>query len=148
MKDKFPLKIVIGDYGPNRFGAATSLSKLSEKSANVRQELEFVERDYSVLIRSSRDTIEMSSEKKRVDPRLLWLVGDNIIRFLERIDDLGFYLIQQNKTLARDIETSESSIKKIVSFRMRFPTLSTVDPAIPWARYRDNKVPVQKERRR
>ena len=69
-------------------------------------------------------------------------MGDIIVRFLERIDDIGFYLLNQNRTLSRDIGVSETSIKKIVAFRKRFKKLSKVNPAIPWAKYRDNKVPV------
>ena len=143
MKDKFPLKIV-SDQQKNRFKATTSLDKLKDKHRNIRQELGYLESDYSILMKTSRETISVSSQRKKVDPRLIWLAGDTIIRFLERIADIGFYLLQQNKTLARDLGVSESSVKKILSFRTRFPKLSMVDPAIPWARYRDNKVPVPK----
>jgi len=146
MKEKFPLKIVISDQQKNRFKATTSIDKLNEKSRNIRQELTYLENDYTVLIKTIRDTIAVSSQNRRVDPCLYWLVGDNIIRFLERIDDIGFYLMQQNRTLARDIGVSESSIKKIVSFRRRFSKLSMVNPTISWAKYRDNKVPVPNER--
>lgn len=147
MKDKFPLRIVISDQQKNWFKATTSIDKLNEKYRNIRQELAYLEADYSVLIKTIQETIALSSQSKRIDPRLYWLVGDNIIRFLERIDDIGFYLVQQNGTLARDGGVSESSIKKIVSFRRRFSKFSMVNPAIPWARYRDNKVPVSNEGR-
>ncbi|MGC8719214.1 MAG: hypothetical protein ACP5TY_04305 [Thermodesulforhabdaceae bacterium] len=145
MKDKFPLKIVTSDQQKNRFKATTSMDKLNEKSKNIRQELAYLEEDYSVLIKTIRDIIAVSSQSRRTDPRLYWLVGDMIIRFLERIDDIGFYLMQQNNTLARDIGVSQSSIEKIVSFRRRFSKLSMVNPTIPWAKYRDNKVPVVNE---
>lgn len=145
MKDKFPLKIVIGDQQKNQFKATTSIDKLNERPGNIRQELTYLEQDYTIVIKTIRDTIAVSSQSRRVDPRLYWLVGDDIIRFLERIHDIGFYLMQQNSTLARDIGVSGSSIKKIVSFRRRFPKLSMVNSAIPWAKYRDNKVPVPNE---
>lgn len=142
MRDKFPLRI-ISEQNKNRFRATTSIDKLKVKHGNIRQELAFLEVDYSSLMKTIQDIIAVSSQSRRIDPRLYWLVGDSISRFLERIDDMGFYFVQQNKTLARDIGLSESSIKKIVSFRRRFSKLSMVSPEIPWARYRDNKVPVQ-----
>ncbi len=141
MKDKFPLNI-INEKQKNRFVAATSINNLYNKSVNIRQELAYLENDYSFLIKSIRDTVSQSLQSKKADPRLYWLVGDSIVRFLERIEDIGFYLLNQNKTLSRDIGISENSIKKIISFRKRFIKLSTVNPAIPWVKYRDNKVPV------
>ena len=139
MRDKFPLRIIY-DQQKKQIKFATSIDKLYKKSANIRQELAYLEKDYSILIKSIRDTV--STKSKKIDPRLYWLMGDSIVRFLERIDDIGFYLLNQNKTLARDIGVSETSIKKIMAFRKRFKKLSKVNPAIPWAKYRDNKVPV------
>jgi len=138
MKEKHPLKIVKNK--DDIFKATTSIDKVNDNTKNVRQELSYVEVDYAVLIETIQRFLAFSS-KKMGDPRLFWLVGDNILRFLERLDEIGFYLIQQNRTLARDIGISESSIKKIVSFRRRFSRISFVDPAIPWSKYRSNKVP-------
>jgi hypothetical protein len=143
MKDKFPLNIM-NEKQKNRFVAATSINNLYNKSPNIRQELAYLENDYSFLIKSIRDTMSQSLQTKKSDPRLYWLVGDSIVRFLERIEDIGFYLLNQNKTLSRDIGISENSIKKIISFRKRFIKLSTVNPTIPWVKYRDNKVPVHR----
>lgn len=144
MKQKFPVKIVLIGEQKKRFSASTSIDILSEKGRNVRQELEYIEQDYSILIENIRHIIAISSQNKKTDPRLYWLVGEAIIRFLERMDDIGFYLLEQNTTLSRDIGISESSIKKIVSFRIRFSKLRMVNPTIPWTKYRDNKVPVPK----
>jgi hypothetical protein len=77
--------------------------------------------------------------KKKADPRLYWLIGENIIRFIERLNDLGFYLLKQNITFAADIGISESSIGKIISFRKRFSKISMLDQKISWSKYRDNK---------
>ncbi len=137
MKEKHPLKIVKNK--DNIFKATTSVNKLNDNTRNVRQELNFVEVDYAVLIETVHRFLGFSS-KRRVDPRLFWLIGDIMLRFFERLDEIGFYLIQQNRTLARDIGISESSTKKILSFRKRFPRISMVNPTISWAKYRDNKV--------
>ena len=127
MKEKSPIKIVISKE--NRFKATTSLDKIGDNSKNIRQELSYVEMDYTILIDTIHRFLAISS-KKRADPRLYWLIGENILRFLERLDEIGFYLMQQNRTLARDIGISESSTKKIMSFRKRFSRISLINPAI------------------
>lgn len=144
MKDKFPIKILISNHQKGRFKVTTSIDNISKSNINIRQELAYLESDYSVLMKTIQDTIALSSKGKKTDPRLYWLIGEYINRFLERIDDMGYYLIKQNSTIARDIGVSESSIKKIVSFRNRFSKLSMVNPTIPWVKYRNNKVPVEK----
>lgn len=141
MRNNFPLKIIY-DKKKKQIKVATSIDNLYKKSVNIRQELAYLEKDYSILIKSIRDTV--STKNKTTDPRLYWLVGESIFRFLERINDMGFYLLNQNKTLARDIGFSESYIRKIISFRKRFKKLSKVNPSIPWAKYRDNKVQIHR----
>jgi len=138
---KFPIKMLPSKEG--RFKATTALEKIGDHSKNIRQELSYVEMDYTILIDTIHRFLPISS-KKKADPRLFWLIGENIIRFLERLDEIGFYLMQQNSTLARDIGISESSARKIVSFRKRFSKISLINPSIHWAKYRDNKVPLMK----
>ena len=139
MKEKYPLKIVRTE--DNIFKVTTSVNKINDNTKNVRQELGFVEVDYAILIETVHRYLGFSS-KKGVDPRLFWLIGDTVLRFFERIDEIGFYLVQQNLTLARDTGVSESSIKKILSFRKRFPRITMIKPAISWVKYRNNKVPL------
>jgi len=141
MKEKFPIKIVINNEG--KFRATTSLDKIYD-STNIRHELSFIEMDYTILINTIHSVLSGSS-KKKTDPRLFWLIGENIVRFFEHLEEMGFYLVQQNRTLSRDIRLSETSIKKIVSFYKRFPKISMIDPAIPWSKYRGNKVPLSSE---
>lgn len=140
MRKMFPVKMVASDDQDGRFGATTSIERLRETSENLRRELGYVESDYRVLVHAVREIVARTSRSKRTDPRLYWLAGDNIVRFLTRIEDMGFYLVKQNRTLARDIGISESSVEKIAAFRRRFAKVSMVDPAIPWARYRSNSV--------
>jgi len=145
MKVKYPLKMVVSDQSKGHLKATTSLVSLNDSSKNIQQELNYLEKDYSILIKAIREIMDISSQQKKVDPRLYWLIGDNIIRFLERINDIGFYIIQQNKTFARDIQISESSVEKIIAFRRRFEKLSMIDPEISWANYRENKVTIPDE---
>ncbi|MGB9834909.1 MAG: hypothetical protein ACPLPW_08110 [bacterium] len=141
MKDKFPLKIIRNEEG-TKFKAATSLDKLKAIQRNIRLELGFLEKYYLLLVQNAQNAIWDIKNSQRVDPRMYWTLGDFILRFLEIIEELGFYLWHQNWTLARDIGISESSIRKIIAFRRRFPKLSMVDPKIPWVKYRGNKVQI------
>jgi hypothetical protein len=142
-KEKFPLKI-IKDKLTGRYKAATSIGKLNDGTKNIQQELSFIETDYTILLSAIRGLLSEAAmrSKKKADPRLYWLIGENIIRFIERLDDLGFYLLKQNKTFAADIDISESSIGRIISFRKRFSKISKLCPKISWSKYRDNKVPI------
>ena len=139
-KERFPLKI-IKDKLNNRHKAATSIDKLNDETKNIQQELNFIETDYTILLSYIRGLLSEAAmrSKKKTDPRLYWLIGENIIRFIERLDDLGFYLLGQNKTFAADIGISESSVGRIISFRKRFSKISMLDPKISWSKYRDNK---------
>jgi|YelNatPaOPRAMG01_1025707.scaffolds.fasta_scaffold46555_1 hypothetical protein len=141
MKDKFPLKIIRNEEG-TKFKAATSLDKLKTSQRNIRLELGFLEKYYLLLVENAQSAIWDIKNSQRVDPRMYWILGDFILRFLEIIEELGFYFWHQNWTLARDIGISESSIRKIIAFRRRFPELSMVDPKIPWVKYRANKVQI------
>ncbi|RZV40562.1 MAG: hypothetical protein EVJ48_01190 [Candidatus Acidulodesulfobacterium acidiphilum] len=139
-KEKFPLKI-IKDKLTGRYKAATSIDKLNDETKNIRRELSFIETDYTILLGDIRGLLSEATmrSKKKADPRLYWLIGENIIRFIERLNDLGFYLLKQNITFAADIGMSESSIGKIISFRKRFSKISMLDQKISWSKYRDNK---------
>ncbi|NWF53152.1 MAG: hypothetical protein HXY47_08765 [Nitrospirae bacterium] len=141
IRSKFPLKILKSNQ-KDKFKITTSIDNISRRSTNIRQELSYLEEDYSLLIKIIRDVIFLSSKSKKADPRLFWLAGEYIYRFLERIENMDFYLIKQNNTIARDVGVSESSIKKILAFRKRFVKLSMINPSIPWKKYRDNKIPV------
>jgi len=142
MTTKFPIQIVKKNEQNKEFAAITSISIVTSASRSIRRELRFVEQDYTILVRSVCDTLNMTSKRKNSDPRLYWIAANAIDEFLGRINDIGFYLAKQNKTLARDIGLSESSIKKILAFRRRFPRISLVDPSISWVKYRTNRVQI------
>lgn len=137
MREKFPLQIV---RTKEQFKAVTSLHIVFDKSRDIRRELDYIEQDYTILVKTIRDIIALQG--KRRDPRLYWLVGDSILRFLNRLDDIGFYLMHQNDTLERDIGMEGSVIRRIIAFRKRFPRISMVNSTISWSKYKDNKVAV------
>lgn len=139
---KLPLKIA--KHG-GTIKATTLVDTLYENRRNIRHELDYVEHDYTALTNVLRELHSHSKTARKYDPRSFWLIGDYIISFLQRLDSLGYYLVKQNETIARDISISESSLEKILSFRKRFPFISLVDPTIPWSQYRENKVSPNKK---
>lgn len=141
MIEKFPIQIVRKNNG-EEFTAVTSIRVITDASKNVRGDLKFVELDYAGLAENVKKTIARASKSKRTDVRLYWVAADTVTRFLGRIDDIGFYLVKQNRTLGRDTALSESTVRKLLAFRKRFTRISLVDPSHSWAKYRDNKVPV------
>ncbi len=60
MRDKFSLKIIY-DQQKKQIKVATSIDNLYKKTANIRQELAYLEKDYSILIKSIRDTISIKT---------------------------------------------------------------------------------------
>ncbi len=143
MKSKFPVKIVKQN---NQFRATTSISQLKEKTCNIRQDLSYIAIDYSVLISTIQVFLGLLNNSKcKKNPRIFWVIGDYIIAFLKRMDQLGYYLVQQNTTLGKSIGISESSVEKVISFYKRFSNIKLIDPSISWAKYRDNKVPVPEQ---
>lgn len=140
MKRTFPLCIIADPREQRRFMATTSLERLQGGPTNVAAELAYIETDYSAVIEAMRRCLATSGTRKQADPRTYWLIGEYILGFLSRVDDMGFYLAKQNGTFARDIDVSETSVEKIIAFRRRCTKLSQVRPDIPWSRYRDNKV--------
>lgn len=144
MRGKFPLRM-IRKRKSMELKATTSLERVADISANIRQELSYLEQDYKLMVNAVQSILGFAKENKRPDPRLYWLAGDAMVNFLNRIDEVGFYLVDQNNTIARDIGVSESQVERIKAFRRRFRRISLVDPHIAWAKYRGNKVPVPKD---
>jgi len=138
--EKFPIRVLVADESKDQFRMTTSIARLADGSRSVRSELAYLEADYTILIGAVRRSLASASQKHRADPRLMWLAADHMSNFLARLDDTGFYLLRQNDTLARHLGVSAPSIRKLLSFRRRFPRVSMVDPTVPWSMYRDNRV--------
>ncbi len=139
MNEKFPIKMVIKDRERNLIKAVTSVEMIKEET-DIRIGLIFIETDYISLVSRIRMIKETIDEQKKIDPRLYWLIGETILIFLRHLDEMGFYLLHQNKTFARDTGISESSIEKILIFIRRFNELGEINPEISWNKYRSNKI--------
>jgi len=146
MIKRFPLSIIASKDRVPLYKATTSIGRISEGDKSVRHDLNYVEQDYSVLIKAIRESLLHSHSTSKKDPRVYWLIGDNLVRFLERINDLGFYLAGQNQTLARDLGVTARHVRRVIAFRKHFPNIRHVNPMIPWAQYKNNKVPLPEKK--
>jgi len=144
MTRRFPIIIRTDDKsGSPRIRATTSVERLAQPSRGVERDLRAVELDYAVTLAAVKEALAQAARPEhRHDPRAYWLAGGAILSLVDRMSENGFYLVRQNATLARDLGLAEVSVRKVVAFRRRFPRISDVDPSIPWAKYRDNRVPV------
>ncbi len=144
MTRRFPIIVRMDNSSdPPRIRATTSVERLAQPSRGVERDLRAVELDYAVTLAAVREALTQAARPEhRHDARAYWLAGSAILSLLDRLSENGFYLVRQNATLARDLGLAEVSVRKVVAFRRRFPRISDVDPSIPWAKYRDNRVPV------
>lgn len=142
MTMQYPVQIQVQKEG-NRFTvkATTSVEKLTREAQNPEQELRGIELDCSLTLTTAREAMNVGGHGKRHDPRAYWLAAKALADFLDRLRQSGFYLVNQNKILGGALDSSESSVKKLLAFYRRFPELRLVDPATPWKKYRDNQVP-------
>jgi hypothetical protein len=141
MKYRYPLKIhKIEKKGKTFYKAAAAIEKLRVSSGNFFAELKCAEIDYEITLATAKKALSLSAANKRSDPRAYWFVGKALNDYLARLEEMGFYLLKQNRTFSRDLGISESSVKKILAFQRRYPNLTMIDSSIPWSRYRDNKV--------
>lgn len=146
MTMQYPVQIQVQKEG-NRFTvkATTSVEKVTREAQNPEQELRGIELDCSLTLTTAREAIDVGGRGKRHDPRAYWLAAKALADFLDRLRQSGFYLVNQNKTLGSALDSSDSSVKKLLAFYRRFPELRLVDPTIPWKKYRDNQVPRKQE---
>lgn len=142
MKDKFPIKIHKREHEQGiKFIAITSLGKIMKTSQEIEHQLKFVELDYTITLIAAREALNATKQNNKGNVLAFWLLGNVLIEFLQRLEKLGFYLVSSYATFARDLGMGASSVKKILSFRKRFPTVLLIDSTVSWSRYRDNKVP-------
>ncbi|MEM2696342.1 MAG: hypothetical protein QXU09_05340 [Thermoproteota archaeon] len=142
MKDKFPIKIHRREHKQGiKFVAMTSLEKIMKTSQGIEHQLKFVELDYAITLIAAREALNAAKKNNKGDVLAFWLLGNILIEFLHRLEEMGFYLTNPNATFARDLGLGASSVKKILSFRKRFPTALSIDPTVSWSKYRNNKVP-------
>ncbi len=139
---QYPIRIFRGDNTERPFKISTAMEVMQNVSRNIQKELSFMEQDYAIVIETVKNILALCSKQRDKSSRLYWRIGHELSGFLHRIDNLGFYLLNQNETFARDIGIGKSSVDKIIAFNKRFENIYWVDPSIQWGKYRNNKVPM------
>jgi hypothetical protein len=119
--------------------ATTSIERALTGDKSIEAELRFIEMDYQATLAAAHAALASAGTGLGRDPRAYWLVGKYLADFMDRLEAHGFYLVDMNKTPARHLGMSESSIGKIIAFYRRYPDPRTIDLSVPWSTYRDNK---------
>lgn len=110
-------------------------------SSSYKDELAAFGKLYEELVESCKEILTViQMEKKilkRVNPLLLWALGDRINSFLNKSQKSPFYLAGLYSHLSRELSLSGSSLEKIVAFRRKFNKSLDVDANKSWKYYRD-----------
>ena len=121
--------------------ATTSIERALTGDRSLEAELRFIEMDYQATLGGARAALGSAGTGRRRDARAYWLAGKYLADFMDRLEAHGFYLVDMNKTPARHLGMSGSSISKAIAFYRRYPDPFSIDTSIPWSTYRDNKEP-------
>jgi hypothetical protein len=122
-----------------RVKATTSVERALTGDKSIEAELRFIEMDYQASLAAARAALASAGTGARRDARAYWLVGKHLADFMDRLEAHGFYLVEPNETPARHLGISGSSVYRAIAFYRRYRDPRSIDLAIPWSIYRDNK---------
>ena len=138
---KFPIKIHRLEHeNCGQFKVAMSLEKAQSNFQQAQRHSQSIELDYDLTITEAGAVLQRARKSFRKDPRVYWHLARILDGFLNRLDAGGLYLPHAYKNFAQDLGFSTSSVEKIFLFYRRFADVSSIDPNIPWERYRNNEV--------
>jgi hypothetical protein len=121
--------------------ATTSIELVLEGGNSLETELGCVETDYKAALVGAGAALASAGRGRCRDPKAYWLAGRYLAEFFDRLETRGFYLVEKNKTPARHLGVSESSIRKMIAFHRRYADPRKIDPSISWSAYRENRAP-------
>jgi hypothetical protein len=122
-----------------RVRATTSIERAFEGSESLQAELRCIEIDYQATLAAVKASLASVGSGKARDPRVYWFAGKWLAEFIERAEGHGFYVVGKNKTPAKHLGMSASSVGKMMAFYHRYPDPFRIDISVSWAIYRDNK---------
>ncbi|MBI4284409.1 MAG: hypothetical protein HY670_00715 [Chloroflexi bacterium] len=136
----FPVRIHrIEDEVAIRFKAATAIEKLSLDSSPLEEQLALIEIAYEIAVAAALKALYVAKRNLRADTRGFWFAVHAMKQFTQRLNQMGYFLENENATFARDLHIAKSSLKKMKTFYKRFPNLESIDPSVPWNKYRSGR---------
>lgn len=119
--------------------ATTSIELALDGGKSLQAALRSIETDYLVTLTAVKSVLASAGASTSRDPRFYWFVGLLLTQFIERLEAHGFYLVGKNRTPAKHVGMSATSVQSMMSFYRRYPDPYKIDPSLPWSAYRDRK---------
>jgi hypothetical protein len=139
---QYPLMLDLTTSGnKTRVRATTAIDRALDGGESLQAVLRCIEIDYRATIAAVRAALASAGAGKSREPRAYWFAGKWLAEFIERLEAQGFYLVGKNRTPARHVGKSTSSVGKMMAFYRRHPDPFKIDTSVPWSTYRDNKEP-------
>jgi hypothetical protein len=109
------------------------------RDANTSQQLKKVEEEYVELIEKSKNIITKirRTRANRANPKLHWVLGDMIVRFLHELNDNGYLLTNIQPTLSRDIGFPTRYLGYHIQLRKDYPDVESLHNEISWSKYQE-----------
>lgn len=114
----------------------SDLLKNKQMEENFSQKIEFIENLYKETIMFCKQKFaEIKKSWKQDRIFLYWNIGNKLQNFLNNTARKGFFFNYANKHFARDLNLTERTIGRLLYFRKKVASTTTLDPTKPWTYY-------------
>ncbi len=133
-KQKVPVQIrlVKDPDGKEVRKATVPFSVVLEKTFDAKdleEQIAAFEDYYFEFIKSVRNLLgDIRNDKNKSKVLLYWQLGDQIIKFIEKMGSSTLYLENAKEQLKRDAQISDKMLQRCKKFRWLYPDLSKIDP--------------------
>ncbi len=138
MSARFPIHIHRREEdGVTTFLATTSLTQLVISPERLDARLREVAAMYTRALADARAALDRARGDTSERARAYWRVAEAIRAFEASLDTVGFYLVGQTATFARDLGIHPGSLRKVLAFQRRHPDADALDAHARWTLYRE-----------
>lgn len=126
--------MVIDPHGKTSLKPVVSIDDVM-KHVNVKADLTYIEKEYTDFLISCRKMIKRIQNNKatKSDLKLHWELGNLIVNFLQRLNEIGYILVKISDTLSRDITLSPRYIGYHIQLKEFFPEIISLPNDLKWS---------------
>jgi len=119
--------------GKELYKATVPLNLIFEKefdAKSLEKEISNIEKNYSRLITNLKALLARIHNKNEKDGRVLfyWKFGDEIINFINHVNEKSFHIEKLTDILMRDVGASIKFITRCERFKLLYPDVKMIDP--------------------